>query len=136
MLIGLYIIIPFIQKMIEKFNKTDYKIFILLFLLLPSLIPLLSIYLDLSVSSYYTMSFFSVIVAYLVAGVYLSETKLSKTNLIIAIISFIIPIIIFTLSLYIPFLNTSKISYILDSSFYITTALPSMAMFYIIRYII
>lgn len=135
MLIGLYIVIPFVQKMVQKFNENDYKMFILLFLLIPSLIPLLSIYLNLGISSYFTMSFFPVVVAYLVVGVYLSKVKLNKTNLIIAILSFIISIIMFTLSLYIPFLNTSKISYILDSSFYITAALPAMATFYIIRYI-
>ena len=46
MLIGLYIVTPFVKKMINKFQNIDYKFFIILFLIVPAIISLVNIYFE------------------------------------------------------------------------------------------
>lgn len=135
MLIGLYLVIPFIQKMINKFEKKDYIIFIILFLLIPGIVKLLSVYLKISISEFFSIGTFPIIIGYLVAGVYLTKIKLNKSYLIISIVSFVVFIVIFANSFYAFYFNNYISPYMLDSVFYITVSVPSLSVFYIFRYL-
>ncbi len=134
MLCGLYLILPFIRKMIRNFELVDFRNFIIICLVIPGIIPIIQMIFHISISAYFTLALISYPIVYSVAGIYLSKIELNKRNRNIAFLSFLIPIIIFTLSLYLPFLKTKEISYLLDSCNYITTSLPALSLFYLIRY--
>lgn len=135
MLIGLYIVSPFVKKMTKNFSDKDYKIFIVLFLIIPSFLPILQNLIDVSFNNYFTYSFFPISIGYLVSGYYLSNIKLNKKTKNIFIILFILPIIYFILDMYLPFIFNKQISYSLDSWYFITNSLPAIALFYLVRYL-
>lgn len=134
MLIGLYFMLPFVKKMIKEFLVNDYRALITLALLIPGTISAIQSLFHLKISEYFSMAIIPYPLIYCVTGYYLSMVELNKRNRNIALISFIISIIVFILSLYLPFLSNQEISYALDSSFKITTILPAMSVFYLFRY--
>ena len=84
MLLALYLMTPFIQKMIKNFNDKDYKYFILIFCVLASLanyIPVLtSVFGDkeVNINNSFLPVLFSVSVGYYVFGSYISNKKISE----------------------------------------------------------
>lgn len=134
MLIGLYLVMPFLQKMVKNFRLKDYKYFIIICLLLPSLLPVISMYLPIVFYSNFTSALFSMSIGYFVAGFYLSRVELSKRNRNIAIVLCIIFLALFACSMIIPYFKSSEISYKLDTVNYITTVTPSLSLFYLVRY--
>ena len=135
MLIGLYISMPFIQKMLDNFKENDYKIFILLFLLIPGLLQFVLVYLKINVNEYFTMAIFPASIAYMVSGVYLKKIKLNRQNLLMSIFLFILSTYILAVSFYVFYFNNYINPYDLDYIFYIPIILSSLSMFYIVRYI-
>ncbi len=136
LLMGLYIVIPFIQKLIKNFDKKDYKYFLLFFLFIPSIISLLSAYFKFNLNEYFMLPFFGMAVSLLVAGNYLNKLENKKTFLIIAIIVFIVSYIGMFLSMYLPFINGGQISYKLDSWNSLPVILMAMSFLYIAKYTI
>ena len=134
MLIGLYLVTPFLQKMVKSFKLTDYKYFIIICLIIPSLLPVLSTYLPISFNYNFTLALFPICVGYYVSGLYLSKVPLDKKYRNLAIIFCLIFLVLFASSMIIPYVNSSKISYHLDTWNYITTVIPSLSLFYLIRY--
>lgn len=134
MLIGLYLVMPFLQKVVKNFRLKDYKYFIIICLLLPSLLPVISMYLPIVFNSNFTSALFSMSIGYFVAGFYLSRVELSERNRNIAIVLCIIFLALFACSMIIPYVNSGTILYKLDSWCYITTVIPSLSLFYLIRY--
>ena len=134
MLVGLYIVTPFIQKMIKNFTICDYRMVMILFLVIPSIFPIINVFFDIKISSYFYMAVLPISVGYFITGLYLSKVKLCRRNLIIAVVSYIIFTLCFILFMYVPYLKNGSISYSLDSWSIITTTIPAMALFYIIRY--
>lgn len=134
MLIGLYLMLPFIRKMIKSFDNKDFKYFIIICLIIQGIFPMLKVLNIIDFSDKYFMSLLPYSISYLIAGLYLSRINLTKKNRNIAIIAFIIPIITLVLSMYLPYIYDGDISYSLDSWYFITTSLPSLSMFYLVRY--
>lgn len=81
MLVGLYLVLPFIQRMIKNFKDTDYMMFIILFLIIPSLFPILSIIFKISINSYFTQATIPIFIALAALGNYLSKIELKKKYL-------------------------------------------------------
>lgn len=135
MLIGLYIVTPFVNKMINKFQNIDYKFFIILFLIFPAIISLVNIYFNFNVSSYFFESFFPGIIAYYISGVYLAKIDIKKEYFIIAWFFFFVLSGLFFLTLYLPYLKAGTISYAFDSYLSIFVIIQSFSIFYIVRYI-
>ncbi|MDD4028026.1 MAG: acyltransferase family protein [Bacilli bacterium] len=133
-LIGLYITVPFIQKLIKDFKNKDYIYFIVLFLLLPSTLSLISKYLNVNFSSYFLWSFFPIFMCIPICGNYISKIELKKIYFIISLFVIIISYAGMFLSLYIPFLQGNAISYKLDGYNTLPVLLMAISLFYIIRY--
>lgn len=134
-LIGIYIVLPFIQKMVKNFTDKDFIAFISIFLIIPTFINFLKTYLKFSVNYNLQLSFFPIIISIVICGNYISKTKLSKKILISSIFTFIVSYITMFLSMYIPYLTKGKISYILDSWNSFPVILMSISLFYIFRYL-
>lgn len=134
MLIGLYVVIPFIKKMVDNLDDKDLKYFLLLFLIIPGLLPLLQYILNINFNNDFIDSYFPITVAYLVAGYYLSNIKLNKKYKNIFLLCFIFFIILFSMQMYISYISTGEISFFLDNFKFITTSIPAISIFYIIRY--
>lgn len=133
MLIGLYLMIPILNKLILNLSKKELLYITVISLIIPSTIytleKIFNFYLDLS----FTISFFTNPISYYIAGVYITKINLNKKNRNIALLTFILPmifLIIFT------FVNTkgNEISGILDDYKLIITLLPAVSLFYLIRY--
>ena len=133
MLCGLYLMIPFMSKVIKVLKENDLRNLIIICLIIPGLIPVIGILFHININSNFTLSLISYPIVFALAGVYLSKVELNKKNRNIAFLCFIIPILFFILSMYLPFLKTQKISYALDT-FSITSNLPALSLFYLIRY--
>lgn len=134
-LIGIYLTIPFFQKMLKNFKDKDYYIFVLLFLIIPSAISILNIYFRVNINYNFSSAFFSTIMALVVCGNFISKIKLSKKYFIISILVFIVSYICMFLSMYLPYLNKGTISFSLDTWSALPVILMSMTIFYSIRYL-
>ena len=132
-LISIYLVLPFIQKMVKKFTNKDYIIFTLIFLLFPTFINFLNIYLNLKINYNLQLAFFPVIVAIMICGNFLAKIKISKKYFIIALSIFIFSYIGMLLSMYLPYLNIGEISYKLDSWNSFPVVLMAITLFYIVR---
>lgn len=134
MLIGLYLVTPFVQKMIKNFEMNDFRNLIIICLLIPATIPVICYFFKFSISDNFTVALLPVYLCYYIAGLYLSKVPLNKTNRNIALICFVLPVLLFVCSMYIPVINGGNISYALDACTYINIGLPSLSIFYLIRY--
>jgi len=134
MLVGLYLMIPILNKMLKKLNIKDLRYIVLLSLIVPSAIvtieKITNFYLDYS----FTISFFTIIISYYISGIYLTKEKLTKKNKNIALLAFIIPILLLIIYMFLTGIINNEISYVLDDYKAITTSLPSLSLFYLIRY--
>lgn len=105
LLIALYIMTPFLQKMIKSFKDKDYKVFIFLFIILVSIFNCLptftSVFLGTSdgVNSNLTTSLFSIGVGYYVFGYYISKKDISRKENLISIIIYFVSMFFCTLYL-------------------------------------
>ena len=86
MLMALYIMTPFLQKMLKEFKEKDYKVFLGIFLVFIGLIntigPLTSVFLGAGkqINSHFTGNLFSIAIGYYVFGYYISKLKLEKRH--------------------------------------------------------
>lgn len=135
-LIGIYLVLPFIQKMVKNFSNKDYIIFILIFLIIPTLINFLKIYTKFNINSSIQAPFFPIIIATVICGNYISKIKTSKKKLIISTTIFIISYIIMFLSMYLPYLDHGEISYALDYWDAFPVILMTISLFYIVRHLL
>lgn len=148
MLIGLYIVLPFLQKMLKGFKEKDYKIFILLFVIIASFmefIPSFSsaiIYMIFKGNINYSLEFnnrlvttmFSIAIGYFVFGHYMNKKKISKKENYICIITFIITNIINACYLFCYYKTTGDYNDFLLEFSYLPVAISSMCLFTIFKY--
>jgi len=138
-IIALYMVLPFIKKMINNFSDKDFKIFILMFLLTPSFISFGTIILEaffhksLYLSGYITGIWFSQYIGLFVAGYYLANKEVNAKEKNIATISLVVTVLIATI---IEILNhtINGTSFLLDNCLLITTIIPALALFIISKY--
>ena len=134
-LVGIYLALPFLQKMIKNFKEKDYLWFILLFLILPSILTLITTYVHININANFQIAFFPSIVAMVVCGKFISVIKMSKKYFVISIVVFMLSWVLMFLSMFIPYLIDGKLSYALDAWNSLPVILMAMATFYIVRYI-
>lgn len=86
MLIALYIMTPFLQKMLKGFKEKDYKVFFGIFLVGVGVInaigPLTSVFLGEAkqINSHFTSNIFSIAIGYYVWGYYISKLTLERRH--------------------------------------------------------
>lgn len=142
MLIGLYMVTPFLQKMIIKFKEKDYIMFFILFLVLPSILEMFPYITNIFLGTPYQivdtffLCTFSVCIGYYVMGYYLYNKKINKKDVKITSIIYLIFTLIGTIYLY---LGIQKVGLTFDTllsykSFII--AIPSLCIFILIKYFI
>lgn len=134
-LIGIYLCVPFIKRMIKGFKDKDYLFFLICFLILPSFIPIIEKEFSLEVSDFFVAGSFPLIVSYLVAGIYLTKIKLNKKYFFISILLFIVSTVFSIFYMYKPYLEMGILSYFYDSWNNLFTVLSGLSFFYIFRYV-
>ena len=134
-LVSIYLVLPFVQKMVKNFNCRDYRIFIVLFLVIPSFINLLKNYMHLDINFNFKLAFFPVIITFVICGNYIAEMKLSKKVFVVSIIIFAISYVGMFLSMYVPYLKNGEISYNLDSYDAFPVIFMCMSLFYIGKFL-
>ncbi len=135
MLIGLYLVTPFLQKMLCQFKEKDYHFFYLIFLILPGILNLCSIYFNISFSSSFFRATFPDIIGYYMIGYYVFKLPLTNKHLKIATITFLIGYTMMSLSMFLPFLVHHKLSFALDNISNLWVVMIAPSFFYIIRYL-
>lgn len=134
-IIGVYLVLPFLQKMVVNFSNRDYMFFIITFLLVPTFVNFLRITLNIKIDSNFQLAFFPVFIAFTICGNYMAKIKKSKENLVLSFVVFIISYISLFLSFYVPYVKSGNISYVLDSWEAFPVVLMSISLFYIIRHL-
>lgn len=134
MLIGLYIMTPFIKKMIKNFDKKDFILFSILTLIIPGAIRLLKTILKIQTSGFFEYAIIPESIGYYVTGYFISTQILNKRIKNIAIISFLISTICFILRMYIPFLMKGELDYSLDDAYSFITIVMAISIFIVSKY--
>lgn len=135
MLIGLYIMTPFIKKMIKQFEDKDYIIFLSIWFIVTSLIPFLNTMYPVEIPKYMDLSIFSGYIGIYILGYYLDNKKIDNNKFKIATIIFFISII---LSVIITWDYSRKTGYtwnLLDNVIMAPIVMSSAALFIIIKYL-
>ncbi len=136
-IIALYVMTPFLQKMLSKFKKRDYLIFIVLFLVIPSFLKMISTILPFIIGKtiIFNPDFFDILfpvqIGYYVTGYFLAGNYIKITKKCCNI-SF--AVLIFTLlfsTLFTLYVNDNSV---LDSYSYFTTAVEAICIFTIIKF--
>lgn len=135
MLIGFYVMLPFLQKMVKNFRKQDYIIFIMAFLMVPCLNNFIYSYWHSRVSEYVFWSVFPIIIGIAVAGNYIAKIKHHKIYFAISVIGFLLAFAGMFISCYIPYCNTGKVDYKMDSWSSLPVVVMACTLVYIVRYV-
>ncbi len=130
MLLGLYFVTPFIQKMVKDFKEKDYYYFIVFFIVVPAVLKLLLVCFGIKYSSYFLMAFIPYIIGYYVYGNYIANGYRS-ININIARLVFVLAFVAMFLLTYIPSINGQGISYKFDDISSLPVVLMSLSIFYI-----
>lgn len=133
-LLGIYCVVPFIQKMLKNFKKKDYVVFLGLFLVIPTILLIVKAYFSADINRNFQLAFFPIVIAFVVCGDFVARVKPSRKYLIWSIVTFIVAYVLMFLSLYVPYLVDGKISYTLDSWNNFLVVTMSATVFYIVRY--
>ena len=142
MLIGLYMVTPFLQRMIKNFKEKDYMVFFALFLFLPSVLEMFPYITNIVFGEPYkfvesfSLCTFSICIGYYVLGYYLNNKVITSKMVKISSIVYVLFVILGTVYLY---LGINKFSLTFDTlisyqSFLI--CIPSLCVFVIFKYFI
>lgn len=139
LLMALYIMTPFLQKMLKNFDEMDYRYFILMFVLFVSFLNMLpflnNLFLgaNLKVNDAFLYTLFPVGIGYYVAGYYLSKKEITSKMNKINIIGFILSLLLGTVLLIYGMFKGFSLDEIVNYSF-ITVAVPAIFGFMIFKY--
>lgn len=139
-MIALYIMTPFLQKMIKKFNNKDYLVFIGLFLIIPSFLKFFSAILSVVLGKSIIFNteilniMFPIQIAYFVTGYYLSNLEIGKKYKNISIISLIISLTFSTIFSVYAGKIISGGNTVLDNYSLFNTVINSISIFIIFKY--
>ena len=134
MLVGLYLAIPFVHKIVKAASDKDLLIFVLLFLILPAGASFISKVLHISISSQFFMAFFPAVLAYLVAGYLLTRVSLERKYLALSVSLFVVSVSFFVFFILYTYFKTGKITYLFDDLQSLPISVSSLSAFYILRY--
>lgn len=139
MLMALYVMTPFLKKMLKGFKEKDYKIFFVIFLIAVGIFntigPLSSVFGETkNINSHFTGNLFTIAVGYYVWGYYISKLKLNKKNVkcawIVLILSLFVGMAFVNYAVYHQGFNYNDV---IDWSV-LFVALPSAALFLLFKY--
>lgn len=140
MLWGLYIMLPFIRKMVKNFDDRDFKIFILIFCLIVSFanfIPILSkVFFNevIHINQSFMPTLFSIAIGYFVFGYYVSKIHISRKikNISFALLflSIVVGSIFIFYGMFIKGYGYNELIFWDD----ILVAVPAMCIFVIFKY--
>lgn len=133
MLVGLYLVSPFINKMVINFTDLDHKIFMLLFLIVPSLALLVARLTGFILYKEFFTAFFPVVVGYFVAGYTLSRITFSVTQRVWITLVTGLCLILSTVLMAVTALNSGEITYPLDNIYFANTVFMSLGVFILIK---
>ena len=139
-MIALYLVLPFLQKMVKNFKDKDYQMFILLFLIIPSFVSFGSLILqnffskNLFVTDYIMGAVFSQYIALFITGYYLSKKNITKNDKNIAIFSLIVSLLIALILEIINYTVYNNDLLLLDKCLLPTAVIPAISLFVIIKY--
>lgn len=100
MLIALYIMTPFLQKMLKNFKDNDYKTFFIIFIVIIGVFntfgPLTHVFLGeaKTINSHFMVSMFSIAIGYYVWGYYVSKLTINKKMVKYAWITLIVSLLV------------------------------------------
>ena len=134
-LLGIYLIVPFLRKMIKNFTEKDFKIFSLIILIIPGIILFLNVFISINISKFFTDPLFHYSLGYLVVGYWLGNKTINKKQFNISLVVFVISIMLTIILLQINYINSGNNTLILDNIGYITTIIPSISAFLIIKHV-
>ena len=135
MLIGLYMVTPFVKKMVYGFKDKDYKVFLLFFLIFPGLLQMLSTVFKVTFSNYYTMSLFPVIIGFYVYGNYLSKIDSNKKLFKLSLLTYISTLLIMIIQMFSVYMVNGKIVYDYADWSSLLTILGTLSITYIGKYL-
>ncbi|MBP3392857.1 MAG: acyltransferase family protein [Clostridia bacterium] len=135
MLLGLYLVIPFITKMVQQASFRDLTVFLVCFLVAPPTVQLLCKVFHCSVSTYLFSSFFTIAVCYLVAGFYVPKLPLRRSLFLASIGLFLAAEIPVMLLIVRTFKTTGTVTYAFDSWSSLPVIVASVSFFYIVRFL-
>lgn len=134
-LIALYLVTPFLRKMIVNFKDKDFIIFGSFILVFQGTVPLARLLFDINLTGYFTNNLFSTYIGYYVIGYYLGNKELSKKSFIVSIISFVVMYAFSIIYLMIGYNKSGLYKLPLDNVSYITTVIPALAIFILFKYL-
>ena len=134
-LVGLYLMVPFIRKIVVLMKNIDYIFFFILVLVIPGTIPLIEQLLKINVSDFFTKALFSGYIGYFVMGYYVGKKSLNKKECIVSLVIGILTYVLSVVWIFIEYKNNGINSLFLDNILLLTTVLPSISFFVLIKYV-
>lgn len=133
-LAGLYMMIPFIQKMVKVFKPVDYYVYLTIWLLYTSLLPFLRIFKELSYTPFVSIPLFFGFSGYLVLGHFIANINLTKKVIYTARISLVASLALILIVTYRFSSIAGKTSNILDNNLAFPVVIISASLFLLIKY--
>ena len=133
-LIGLYLLIPILQKMLKNLKKYDCIYIFIICFVIPGIIQYINVALEMNVSSLFTSFFFSTLLVYYIIGTVVPKIEKNKKNRNIAWALFLFSSYIYLLTfMYFYFKNGSIHFLYLDCS-NVFTGIMAFSSFYLFKY--
>ena len=139
MLMALYIMTPFLQKMLKGFKEKDYKVFFIIFLIAVGIFntigPLSSVFGETkNINSHFMGNLFTIAIGYYVWGYYVSKMKIDQKKVKYAWIILLVSLLAGMLFVnYAVYNKGFEYNDVIDWSV-IFVALPSASLFLIVKY--
>jgi surface polysaccharide O-acyltransferase-like enzyme len=134
MLIGLYLMTPFVRKMVKNFSEKDYIIFLIFWLVFSSLLPFINLFEPIKYPSYFEVPLFASFIGYYVSGYFLDNIKINRRIIIIFSAIFIVGLLISTSYTYYLSSIDNKTSRVLDNVLMFPIVISSLSCFVLIKY--
>lgn len=132
-LIGLYIMIPILQKIVKVLKQKDYIYLFVICLVIPGIVEYLNIF-NIEVSKHFTEVFFSPLIAYPMMGLYLKNLEKSKENKNIAWLLLICSSLIYASTFIMFYLKEGVVISAYKNGANVFVSLMSISSFYLFRY--
>ena len=136
-LIGMYLCIPILRKLVKNMEKKDYYYIFILWILIEGVLPIICSYGKFKIAKQFNVPIIAQYIPYYLLGYYifeLNELKNNKKNLIISIIIATICLSISVMASYIDIKILHKDKFTLDSIVYINMILLTTSICYIVKY--
>ena len=133
MLIGLYLVSPFIYKMVKNFTDLDHVVFMGLFLIFPSLALLAAKITGFTLYKEFFTAFIPIVIGYFVAGYTLTKVTLSFKHRLWVALSVIIMLIMSTLLMTVTTLINGEITYVTDNIYFANNVFMSLGVFVLVK---